>query len=608
MPESELPIAPAEAGVHVAGPAEAGLYRGIADGDLAALEPSFERVSFPAGTWIFKAGSDSDCCYLITSGQVRIELDGSELDSENVLIVLEAGSILGELGFMDGMPRSAGAVAQTDVEARKILTRDIDRLLTINPTAVAGLYRLLGRNAAQKLRDMNERFADAIFTTRDPEIDDLVERAAAAQHAIEDWSEERIDDVLLTMAQSVAVRARELAEATVRITRVGNVPDKVAKNLMASMGVYRSLAGARASGPLATDDERRVTEIAAPVGVIAGLIPMTNPAATAIFKTLIAIKARNALILSFPRITGELGTMVGTILRDALARAGAPVDLVGWIGRSNSRKKTEILMGHRGVALILATGGASMVKSAYASGTPTIGVGPGNAPVLVCADADLDHAAQSVILSKAFDNGLICGSENNLVVVRGVRERFVEALARTGAAVLDADESRAFLAATVVPGTARFRNNVLGKSAAHLAGAAGITRPYAIRLIVVASESVATAGALAREKMAPILSLFTVEDDRQGIEVSRALLAEEGCGHTAVIHAADPAVVDRFAAAMPVSRILVNTPASHGVIGFTTGLMPSLTLGCGTFGNNSTTDNVSYRNLLNIKRVAHYRP
>jgi acyl-CoA reductase-like NAD-dependent aldehyde dehydrogenase len=227
--------------------------------------------------------------------------------------------------------------------------------------------------------------------------------------------------------------------------------------------------------------------------------------------------------------------------------------------------------------------------------------------VLICADADVDHAAQSVILSKSFDNGLVCGSENNLVVVRSAREALVEALTRFGAAVLDAAETRAFLDAVIVPGAGRFRNNILGKSAAHLAHAAGIDRPFPIRLIVVPCESVATAGALAGEKMAPILSLFTVDDEERGFEASLALLATEGAGHTAVVHTTRRDLVDRFAAAMPASRILVNSPASHGVIGFTTGLMPSLTLGCGTFGHNSTTDNVSYRNLLNIKRVAQYQ-
>jgi acyl-CoA reductase-like NAD-dependent aldehyde dehydrogenase len=575
--------------------------------DLAPIASRFQAVVFPKDACIFKAGSAPDCCYLIDEGQVRVELDRVEFDTENVLGVLGPGAILGELGLLDGQPRSASAIAQTEVTARRIVKDEIEQLIFTNPVSVAALYRLLGRNAALKLRGNNERVADAIFPSRDPEVDAIVERAAAAQRALQDWSEARIDALLLDIAQAVAVEAKALAEATVRITRVGNVPDKVAKNLIASLGVYRSLAGQTASGTLETDKARQITQVAAPVGVIAGIIPVTNPGATAIFKTLVAIKGRNALILSFPRSAAELAAIVGTILQDAAARSGAPREIVQWIGRSNSRKKTEILMSHRGVSLILATGGSSLVKSAYASGTPTIGVGPGNAPAFICADADLDHAAQSVVLSKGFDNGLVCGSENNLVVAGEVRAAFVAALEKAGAAVLDPGEAASFLAATVIPGKDAFRSHLLGKSAAHIAAGAGIVRDYPINLIVVPADSPATGGACAREKMAPILSLFTVADAAEGIAVSRALLAIEGAGHTAVVHTKDPAIVECFAAALPASRILVNSPASHGVIGFTTGLIPSLTLGCGTFGHNSTTDNVSYRNLLNIKRVAHYQ-
>ncbi len=201
------------------------------------------------------------------------------------------------------------------------------------------------------------------------------------------------------------------------------MPDKTCKNVMASMGVYRSLVGRPASGLLNTDEARKVSEIASPVGIVVGLVPATNPAATAIFKALIAIKGRNALILSFPRSYRDVGPKVGSIIQEALRSSGTPVDLVQWIKRGHSRKKTEILMRHPEVSLVLATGGASMVRAAYASGTPTIGVGPGNAPTLICADADLDYAAESVVLSKSFDNGLVCGSENNLVVVENSAPR-----------------------------------------------------------------------------------------------------------------------------------------------------------------------------------------
>jgi acetaldehyde dehydrogenase / alcohol dehydrogenase len=574
------------------------------ESDLAAFSGYSTDVSFKAGSCIFKAGSAADCCYFINQGQVRIELDRSELDSEDVLGILEAGSMLGEMGFLDGMPRSASAYAETNVLARKVLKADVERLAEVNPKAVAALYSLLGRDAVAKLRTTNERLADAIFQSRDPAIDEMVERAAIAQKQLQDCSEERVDALLLAVAQSVESAARELAEATVKITRIGNVPDKITKNQIASMGVYRSLAGQRTNGPLATDEIRQVTEVAAPVGVIAGIVPTTNPVATAVFKGLAAIKGRNALILSFPRVTGELGTMVGKVIQSALAREGAPVDLVQWIGNSNSLRKTAILMAHPRVSLVLASGGTSSVKAAYASGTPTVGVGAGNAPVLICSDADLDRAAHNTTASKAFDNGLVSGSESNLIVLRPARETFVQALERNGAAVLSPRETAALTARAIVSGQPQLRTPILGKSAAHIADMAGIRRDYPIKVLVVPCETVGEDDAYAREKMAPILSLFTVADEIEGIQVALDLLRVEGTGHTAVIYTRRGAMVERFAAAVPASRILVDSPAALGVIGLTTGLMPSLTLGCGTFGPRST-DNVSYRSLLSIRRIAY---
>jgi acyl-CoA reductase-like NAD-dependent aldehyde dehydrogenase len=577
----------------------------FAEDATAALARYARPMEFPAGTCIFKAGSPGDCCYFIDDGRVRIELNRNELDSEDVLGYLEAGSILGEIAILDGQPRSASAYAHTDVQARRVAKEDLDRLADDNPRALAALYLTLGHNAGIKLRSANERLGDAIFPTRDPEVEELVTRAAAAQKEIEGWSEDRIDAVLLAIAQAFAVRAKELAEDTVRVTRIGNVPDKTCKNLLASMSVYRSLVGQPASGILSTDEERKVSDIASPVGIVVGLIPATNPAATAIFKSLIAIKGRNALILSFPRGIREVGPQIGTVIQDALRAAGAPGDLLQWIKHGHSRKKTEILMGHPKVSLVLATGGASMVRAAYGSGTPTIGVGPGNAPVLICEDADLDHAAQSAVMSKSFDNGLVCGSENNLVVLASVREAFVDALVKAGAAVLTPEETVEFSSVVINPDTHHFRLEITGQGAAAMAEYLGVKRDYPIQLIVVPADHKTGDPAWGLEKMAPLLSLFTVADVEEGIQLSLDLLRREGTGHTAVIHTQDTRLIERYAATMPASRILVNSPASHGVMGFTTGLMPSLTLGCGTFGGNSTTDNVSYRNLLNIKRLAH---
>jgi acetaldehyde dehydrogenase / alcohol dehydrogenase len=570
------------------------------------IERYSQPVSFPAGACIFEAGSPGECCYFIDEGRVRVEPDGDDCAHEPGLAFLDAGSVIGEISLLDGLPRPASAFAHTTVHARRLHKDALECLGQTNPRALASVYLTLGRHVGTKLRSASARLADAITPVSDPEIDDLVTRASIAQRSVQGWAEERMDAMLLSIAQSFAVRARELAEETVRVTRIGNVTDKTCKNLIASLGVYRSIAGRPASGRLETDEARGVTEIASPVGVVVGLIPATNPAATAIFKALIAVKGRNALILSFPRAFREVGPRLVTIIQDALQASGAPADLVQCVKRSHSRKKTDILMRHPKVSLVLATGGASMVKAAYRSGTPTIGVGPGNAPTLICDDADLRHAAECVVMSKSFDNGLVCGSENNLVVVRSVRQAFIDALVNAGAAVLSADEVSRFTSCVVVPGKHQFRSELVGQSAATIAAGVGITRDYPIQLIVAPVDVRSSDPAYAGEKMAPILSLFTVEDEQDGIELSLELLQREGMGHTAVIHTRDDRKVHRFATAVPASRILANSPASHGVIGFTTGLMPSLTLGCGTFGSNSTTDNVSYRNLLNIKRLAHY--
>jgi acyl-CoA reductase-like NAD-dependent aldehyde dehydrogenase len=448
--------------------------------------------------------------------------------------------------------------------------------------------------------------ADLAFTSHDPEVEELVERARAAIREFESWPEDRVDHLLLLLAQTIAVEAKSLAEATVRITRMGNVPDKVAKNLMASLGVYRHLVGQTGGGALATDQERKVIELASPAGVVFGLVPMTNPVATAIFKSLVALKGRNALILSFHRVAAELAAMVGERLQSVLRAEGAPVDLIQWVRQRNSRKKTELFMRHPKVSLILATGGASMVRAAYSSGTPAIGVGPGNAPTLVCRDADLDHAAASVVLSKSFDNGLICGSDNNLVAVAATVLELTDALVRHRAAVLAPEETERLTAQAVQPDSHRLRGKFIGQSAAWICEQVGIGRDYPIRAIVVPTEAVRADNVYACEKMAPIVSLFTVADEDDGLALSLALLQLEGAGHTAIIHTRNPELVQRFGALMPASRILVNSPGSQGVIGFTTGLVPSLMLGCGTFGHTSTTDNISLRHLINIKRIAHF--
>ncbi|HYN17956.1 MAG TPA: aldehyde dehydrogenase family protein, partial [Actinomycetes bacterium] len=268
-----------------------------------------------------------------------------------------------------------------------------------------------------------------------------------------------------------------------------------------------------------------------------------------------------------------------------------------------SRTTTAMFMRHPGVSLILATGGTAMVRAAYSSGTPAIGVGSGNVPALVCADADLAAAAAAVVESKAFDHGIICGSEDNLVVDAAVGAPFRAALERAGAAVCSEEETARVAAQAFDPG-GHLRRDALGQPARAIAVAAAVRRDGPIRVLVLPLALDQVDGPLGREKLAPLLSLFSVDGTEQGLEVCKRLLANQGAGHTAVIHTGDQALQLRFAEEVPASRILVNGPASHGCIGVGNGLTPSLTLGCGTFGGNSTTDNVTYTNLLNVKRLA----
>jgi acetaldehyde dehydrogenase / alcohol dehydrogenase len=483
----------------------------------------------------------------------------------------------------------------------------LETLIDGHPVATLALVRslvdtgLLDRSAVARRLDA----AIAADGRLDAEIDRIATGAARAQRTFEKWTDERLDNLLADLAETFAEAATDLASATVRETGLGNVQDKALKNRFASLGIYESLTG-RAAPNAPPAGDRRVTEVASPVGVVFGIVPVTNPVATAVFKMLIALKARNALILSFHREAFAVGQLTGAIVRDVLEAHSAPADLVQVLGLRGSRAATRKLMSHPQVSLILATGGAGLVKAAYSSGTPAIGVGPANAPAWICADADLDRAARAIVDSKSFDYGLICGAEHNLVVDERVAASFVDALERHGAAVLTDDEKQCFETIAVEKPGGAFRRDLVGRPAEAIAAAVGIARPHPPRLLVIRAAASDLDTFYAREKLAPFLSLFTVSGEDEGLRVSRRILEGEGAGHTAIIHTTNAARVDRFARAMPAARILVNSPAAQGCCGMTTGLERSMTLGCGTFGGTSTTDNVTYRHLLNIKRVAYH--
>jgi acyl-CoA reductase-like NAD-dependent aldehyde dehydrogenase len=484
----------------------------------------------------------------------------------------------------------------------------LERFVESDPSVGLAILRAMGPTASQALDGLADRLIQAIETDKriEAEIDETVERASAAQKAFEGWPDEQVDSLLRSVAEALADRAEALAWATVDETGRGNVLDKTVKNRFASLGTYQSLVNEKAEGILGFDAARKVTELASPVGVVFAVVPLTNPVATAIFKTLIALKGRNALILSFPNRASGVGQLTGRIIRDVLEEHSAPVDLVQWARPFGGRRTTAKLMSHSGVSLVLATGSAGLVKAAYSSGTPAIGVGPGNAPAWICHDAELDRAARSVVVSKSFDNGLICGAEHNLVVDEPVVAPFTEALVSHGAAILTAEEAGRFKKAAIDPRHQTLRSDLLGRPASTIAARAGIHRAYAVRLLVIPANISELEGPYAAEKLAPVLSMFTVSSEEQGMTLCKALLHRMGMGHTAIIHTSSPARAERFGREMPASRIIVNSPGAQGCCGMTTGLANSMTLGCGTFGGNSTTENVTYRHLLNIKRIAYH--
>jgi len=502
---------------------------------------------------------------------------------------------------------SLPAATQPDANASADWSAVVEAVIEAHPTSTLESIRRLATASPADLAFAADRLAAALAEDRrlDDEVDRIAGAAALAQEAFENWAEDRVDRLLLDLATAFAVAAENLAEATVLETGLGNVADKAVKNRFASIGTYNALAGRTAQGTLCVDGDRKVTDLASPAGVVFGIVPVTNPVCTAMFKTLISLKGRNALILSFHRNALGVGRLTADIIRGVLDEHGAPRHLVHLLDQRPSHRTTQKLMSHPKVSLILATGGAGLVKAAYSSGRPAIGVGPGNAPAWICADADLERAAHAIVVSKAFDNGLICGGENHLVVDERVVDPFIDALERHGAAILTAEERDRF-GREAVDRAGAFRRDLVGRSASVIAAALGIARRVPPRLLIARTTAADLGGFYAQEKLAPFLSLFTVSGEDEGLRLSRHLLTHGGAGHTAVIHTINRARVERFARTMPAGRILVNSPAAQGCCGMTTGLACSMTLGCGTFGGNSTTDNVTYRHLLNVKRIAYH--
>ncbi|MHB9144771.1 MAG: acetaldehyde dehydrogenase (acetylating) [Symbiobacteriia bacterium] len=435
------------------------------------------------------------------------------------------------------------------------------------------------------------------------EARNLAVTAKQALDAMADFSQEQVDRIVSAMAQAAERESRSLAELAVRESEIGVVEDKVVKNRFAARQVYEHIREMKTVGVLRRDEANKVVEIAAPVGVVLALVPTTNPTSTAIFKSLIALKGRNSIIISpHPRAAGAI-RRTAEVLAQAAREAGAPEGAITCLG-TPTLEATRELMGHRNVALILATGGSDMVRAAYSSGKPAYGVGPGNVPAYIERTADIPAAVKAIIASKTFDNGTICASEQAVITEHVIREKVREEFRRQGAYFLSPDERQRLEAAAMNP-RGGVNPAIVGKSVQAIAAMAGIRAPQGTRVLVADLEGVGRAYPLSAEKLSPILGFYTVENWEEACQVSMDLLNYGGIGHSLVIHSQNEAVINEFALRKPVFRILVNTPSSFGGIGLTTGLTPSLTLGCGTWGGNITSENVGAKHMINIKRLAY---
>ncbi|RUS46334.1 acetaldehyde dehydrogenase (acetylating) [Cohnella sp. AR92] len=435
------------------------------------------------------------------------------------------------------------------------------------------------------------------------EVRDSLTEANAAQKKLERLTQRQIDEIVRAMANAADAEAERLGAMAVEETGYGKPADKAAKNRFVARSVYEAIKDMPTVGIIRKDESTKVWEVAQPVGVIAAIIPSTNPTSTVIFKCLIALKARNAIVISPHPAAFECCREAARAMRLAAEEAGAPEGLIHCLSRP-TLEASEELMRHPLTDLILATGGAGMVKAAYSSGKPAYGVGPGNVPVYVHSSADLPRAVRQIVQSKTFDWGTICASEQAIVVDRRIKVQLAEELKRHGAHFLSGTD-KIKVASVILEGSGRSLNpRVVGKSPQAIAAMAAIEVPSDARLLIAEENEVGLAAPWSVEKLSPLLALYTVNDWEEGCRRCMELLELGGLGHTVGIHCEETAIIEAFGLEKPASRIIVNAGTTFGGIGAVTGLQPSMTLGCGAYGNNITSDNIGPQHLLNIKRVA----
>jgi acetaldehyde dehydrogenase (acetylating) len=434
----------------------------------------------------------------------------------------------------------------------------------------------------------------------------LASRAKEAQKSLAAFTQEKIDAVVDAMAAAARGEAERLARMAHEETGFGNVKDKTTKNLFSAVDVHAFIRPLKTVGVLREDPARRVVEIAEPMGVVAAVIPSTNPTSTAIFKALISVKARNACVMS-PHPSAEKCILESMrVMREAAVAAGLPEDALACMS-GVTLEGTQELMRNRDTGVILATGGIGLVRAAYSSGKPAFGVGPGNVPAYVEKTADVPKAVRDVIDGKTFDYGTLCSSEQSLICDEAVKDQVIAEVRKNGGHFLGEAEVAAVSRVVVTP--QRLANpEIVGRPAPVIAERAGVKVPPETRVLVAPLAGVGRDYPLSIEKLSPVLAFYVVRDWHEGCERCLQLLRYGGTGHTMGIHSRDDAVIREFALKKPVFRIVANTQTSMGATGYTTGLAPSMSLGCGAYAGNITSDNITPLHLINVKRLAYELP
>jgi len=439
-------------------------------------------------------------------------------------------------------------------------------------------------------------------------IDDLVEKAEKAVEEYKKLDQEQVDNIIKQMSMAGLENHMELAKMAVEETGRGIYEDKITKNMFSTEYIYHNIKYQKTVGIISENEEEGYVEVAEPIGIIAGVTPTTNPTSTTMFKSIICAKTRNVIIFGFHPSAQNCSRKAAEIVREAAIKAGAPENCILWI-EEPSVLATQILMNHPKVNLILATGGTGMVRAAYSCGKPALGVGPGNVPCYINKSAKLRTSVNDLVMSKSFDNGMICASEQSVIVDKEIHEEFEKLMKEAGCYFLsDEQTSRLRNSMFIEEKGCALNADIVGKSPYSIAKGAGIEVPEDTKVLVLHENGVGIEFPFSKEKLSPVLAYYIVEDEDEGIDIAEKLLEFGGLGHSAAIHAEDEEVINKFSLRMKAGRIIVNSPSSHGGIGdIYNSIMPSLTLGCGTFGGNSTTSNVSSMNLINIKKIAKRR-